>query len=266
MQTSIFLNGTIKNNSKSMKEEQIKDIVFKYNDSDERVFHPHPISRMMANVIDVKSDDIVLDLCTGSGIFAIVAAHFGAQKVFAVDLSPYSLKTAKNNALLNNIPEDKLEFIESDYFSNVPDVKFDKIYSNPPCMPICDECLSENEYFKLAVNGGYDGSFFYNKVINESISYLKPDGELIIPVPKWSNWKSIIYAIEQKYTYKVIAKDDVRYYLSDNSPQLKNCIKRLSDRGIIDVSIVNEEIYAEVLICKCIPKQHNPLSLNLQSK
>ena len=236
-----------------MKEEQIKDFIFKYNDSDKRVFHPRPISRMMANIIDVKSDDIVLDLCTGSGIFAIVAAHFGAQKVFAVDLSPYSLETAKNNAFLNNIPEGQLEFIESDYFSNIPDIKFDKIYSNPPCMIICDD-FSENDGIKLAVDGGNDGTFFYGKVINESISFLKPNGELIIPVPKWCNCKKIISDLEQKYTYEVIVKDNVRYFLNDNTPQLKEYMKRLNDNGIVEMSIVDGEMYAEVLICKCVPK------------
>jgi len=38
------------------------------------------------------------------------------------------------------------------------------------------------------------------------------------------------------------------------SPLLKNCIKRLNEDSIIDVNIVDGEIYAEVLIFKCIPK------------
>ena len=237
-----------------MKELKIKDFVFKYDDSDERVFHPHPISLMMANIINVRSNDIVLDLCTGSGIFAIVAAHLGALKVFATDISPYSLDVARENALLNNISQEQLEFIESDYFSNIPDIRFDKIYSNPPCMPICNECFAENEYFKLAVNGGYDGTDYYNKVIDEAISFLKPNGELIIPVPKWSNWKNIISVIETKYTYEVIANNNVRFFLVDKNPQLKKLLKRLNDEKIIDVNIVDKEMYAEVLICKCIPK------------
>jgi len=236
-----------------MKELKTQDFVFRYDDSDERVFHPHPISLIMANIIDVKSDDVVLDLCTGSGIFAIVASKLGAKKVIAVDISPYSLETAKNNATLNNIKSEKLEFIESDYFSNVPNLKFDKIYSNPPCMPICDEYFSQNDYFKLAVDGGYDGSIYYSKVIDESISYLKPRGELIIPVPKWSNWKGIISTIEKKYTYEIIAKDSVRYYLSDKSPKLKELMKNLNNEGIIEVDIIDDEMYAEVLICKCVP-------------
>ena len=128
-------------------------------------------------------------------------------------------------------------------------------------MIICNG-FSENDYIKLAVDGGDDGTIFYSKVIDESISFLKPNGELIIPVPKWSNWKSIISLIEQKYTYEVIAKDNVRYFLSDNTPQLKECMKRLNNEGIIDVGFVDGEIYAEVLICKCVPKLHNSLSLN----
>jgi len=239
-----------------IKELKVKDFVFKYDDSEERVFHPRPISEMMAKIIDVKSDDIVLDLCTGSGIFAIAAAKLGAQKVIAVDKFTIALEVAKNNAILNNVLTQKLEFIESDYFSNVPDIKFDKIYSNPPCMIICDD-FSENDGIKLAVDGGSDGTKDYCKVIDKSITFLKQNGELIIPVPKWCNWKKIISDIEQKYTYEVIAKDNVRYFLTDNTPQLKEYMKRLNDEGIVEMSIVDGEIYAEVLICKCTPKQHN---------
>jgi len=38
-----------------MKELKIKDFVFKYDNSDERFFHPRLIGLMMANIIDVES-------------------------------------------------------------------------------------------------------------------------------------------------------------------------------------------------------------------
>lgn len=235
------------------KEVKIQDMWFKYDDSSNHVFHPHPISLMMANKISVKNDDVVLDLCTGSGIFAIMAAKLGAKKVIAVDISSHALQTAKNNAELNGLDCYRIEFIESDYFSKIPNTRFDKIYSNPPCMPVCEDCLNTNEYFKLAVDGGSDGSIFYRKVIEESLLYLQEDGELMIPIPKWCNWRSIIVSLERWYTYEVVDEQPVRFYLIDRDIRLKKHIEDLYRDKVVDIRIIDNEICADVLICKCTP-------------
>jgi predicted RNA methylase len=63
----------------------------------------------------VKPGDYVIDLGTGSGILAILAAHHGAR-VTAIDANSESLKYAQNAARINGVV-DKIEFIES-HFSN----------------------------------------------------------------------------------------------------------------------------------------------------
>lgn len=55
----------------------------------------------------LRSGDRLLDLGCGSGILSIAAMLLGAQDVLAVDIDESSVKTAKENALKNNIPEEK---------------------------------------------------------------------------------------------------------------------------------------------------------------
>jgi len=50
----------------------------------------------------VKKDDIVLDLGTGSGIMALLAAKLGAKKVYAVELDDFIAEIAKRAVLANN--------------------------------------------------------------------------------------------------------------------------------------------------------------------
>jgi len=52
-----------------------------------------------------RKDLSVLDLGTGSGILAIVAAKLGAKEVWAVDLDPLSVEAAKENTERNHISE-----------------------------------------------------------------------------------------------------------------------------------------------------------------
>ena len=51
----------------------------------------------------VRSPNLVVDLGTGSGILALAAKCLGARKVVGIDNDPIAIRTAKQNALLNEI-------------------------------------------------------------------------------------------------------------------------------------------------------------------
>jgi ribosomal protein L11 methylase PrmA len=61
----------------------------------------------------VKSDDYVIDIGTGSGIFAILAAREGA-KVTAIDVNQESLAYAREAARLNGV-EENIEFVHTHF-------------------------------------------------------------------------------------------------------------------------------------------------------
>ncbi len=67
----------------------------------------HPTTRdclrAMADLRGRHPFEGVLDLGTGTGILALAAARLGAKHVFAVDLNPLCVKTAKRNVELNGL-------------------------------------------------------------------------------------------------------------------------------------------------------------------
>ncbi len=82
--------------------------------------------------MDADKVDRILDLCTGSGCIAIACCYaFPDAQVDAVDISTQALAVAGINCERLDV-EDQLNLIESDCFTNVPDVKYDIIVSNPP--------------------------------------------------------------------------------------------------------------------------------------
>ena len=107
---------------------------FKVN---KNVLIPRPETEELVSLIlknDMKNKT-VLDIGTGSGCIAITIAKHCGCKVFATDISERSLKTAKENAQLNNVD---VNFIKHDIlkekeiiFENKK-IKFDVIVSNPP--------------------------------------------------------------------------------------------------------------------------------------
>ncbi len=83
-----------------IKTYNIKGLNIQIDESDEQVFQPHPITTLLAKSIFIKPTDIVLEVCSGSGLIAIAAAKLGAKKVYASDISQSACSATKNNGIL----------------------------------------------------------------------------------------------------------------------------------------------------------------------
>lgn len=82
-----------------------------------------------AVLAEVREDDRVLDMGTGCGVNAVLAAS-RAREVLAVDVNPVAVQAARANAERNGVA-DRVEVHESDVFSAV-DGRFDLMVFDPP--------------------------------------------------------------------------------------------------------------------------------------
>ena len=71
----------------------------------------------------------VLDMGTGSGVCAVIAARY-ARRVVAVDINPEAVRCAGINAMLNHV-EHKIDIRHGDLFAPVKE-RFDVVLFNPP--------------------------------------------------------------------------------------------------------------------------------------
>ncbi len=99
------------------------------------VFNPKVprTGEFLASHIDsrlVHDDSDVLDMGTGSGVCAIVAARL-ARRVVAVDINPEAVRCAGINGLLNHL-EQKIDIRHGDLFDPVVAERFDLVVFNPP--------------------------------------------------------------------------------------------------------------------------------------
>lgn len=137
------------------------------------------------NIAKKNNSKKILDLCTGSGAIAVSLAKYLPQaEITAIDISNEALKSAKKNAISNNV-ENQITFISSDMFTNLNEEKFDVIVSNPPYIKTNViknlDIQVQNEPY-IALDGGKDGLYFYKKIINESYQYLKYNGYLCLEI------------------------------------------------------------------------------------
>ncbi len=115
----------------------------------------------------------ILDLCTGSGIIAIVLAKELGQQVVAIDYSMAALQVARENARRHDVSH-LISFVQSDLisaFQMVP--QFSMVVSNPPyvsCQELMYDLMPEVELYEphLALDGG-DGGLHIIKQIHAQL-------------------------------------------------------------------------------------------------
>ena len=127
----------------------------------------------------------VLDLCTGSGCLAILAAQaFPEARIDAVDLSPDALAVARRNVDDYTLAT-RVSLIESNAFAALSGNIYDLIISNPPYVNAVAMAGLPDEYRRepsLALASGDDGLDFTRIILDEAAAHLKPGGLLVVEI------------------------------------------------------------------------------------
>lgn len=158
---------------------------------DERVIVPrsfigellrNSLSAVVADPADVRR---ALDLCTGSGCLAILAAHtFPEANIDAADISDDALAVARQNVGDYGLSE-RINVVASDVFMGLAGQRYDLILSNPPY--VSDDAIANfppehRAEPVLAHAGGCDGLDIVRRILKEARQHLTPDGALIVEI------------------------------------------------------------------------------------
>ncbi|AEC19263.1 heme biosynthesis protein [Pusillimonas sp. T7-7] len=158
---------------------------------DQRVIIPRsPISELLDDglapwVADADDVDFVLDLCTGSGCLAVLAAlAFPNAQVDAVDLSEHALEVADENIELSGL-DGRITTHCSDLFEQLPDCEYKLIICNPPYVNNHSMEHLPQEYRHeptMALAGGDDGMDLIRRLLQQAPAFMAPDGLLVLEI------------------------------------------------------------------------------------
>ena len=159
---------------------------------DERVIVPRSfIGELLARdglaaaVADPLAPQRVLDLCTGSGCLAILAAEaFPNAHIDAADISDDALAVARRNIADYGL-ERRITLHASDLFDGLPSARYDVILCNPPYVTAAAVAAFPPEYQAepaLAHLGGTDGLDLVHQILRDCGAYLAPHGTLVMEI------------------------------------------------------------------------------------
>ena len=158
---------------------------------DERVIVPRSFvaellrEQLSPWVVNPDEAGSVLDLCTGSGCLAILAAHaFPNALVDAADLSPDALAVAERNVTDYGL-QNRITLVKSDLFAELGKKKYDIIISNPPYVDAQSVDALPPEYLhepKMSLGSGKDGLDATRTILDQAAQHLSDNGILIVEI------------------------------------------------------------------------------------
>jgi release factor glutamine methyltransferase len=134
----------------------------------------------------------ILDMCTGSGCILLSLLKYSNEcEGVGIDISKEALIVARENASRLGLDAeflcgDLFEPLENYVSKKTKDRLFDVIVSNPPyietaVIPTLMPEVREHEPM-MALDGMEDGLYFYRKIVDKSIGYIRKGGNLFFEI------------------------------------------------------------------------------------
>jgi SAM-dependent methyltransferase len=144
------------------------------------VFAPTHTSRTIAEALDIREGDIVVDVGCGSGVLSFVAARLGAGRIVGCDISADAVEVARANAERLGL-DDRCEFRVGSLLDPVGDVQADVVIGDVSGIP--DEIAEVAGWFPDGRAGGPTGAELPTAMLEslEGSRTLRAGGSLYLP-------------------------------------------------------------------------------------
>ncbi len=140
--------------------------------TDENVYVPAEDSYLLAENLEIKEGQSVLEIGTGSGIVAMYASRL-TDKITVSDINFDACELARKNFEANNI--ENIEILFGNMFEPVEKRKFDVILFNTPYLPTEDDEVIDDT-INYAFDGGLNGRKVIDLFLNEVGNHLNDGG------------------------------------------------------------------------------------------
>lgn len=157
------------------------------------VYEPAEDTFLLAENLDIKRRDEVLEIGTGTGLVAVTAAQ-RSRKVTATDINEDAIRCATKNTIANRTYN--VELRKGNLFEPVGNEKFDLILFNTPYLPTKEDEKFDDE-INAAWDGGADGRAIIDKFLEEVKDHLNEGGRVQLVQSSLSDNEKTIHKLEE---------------------------------------------------------------------
>ena len=171
-------------------------------DPAEGVFMPSANGLFYANSITINPGESVIDIGTGSGVLAILAAQSGASSVTATDTDSRSVEAARHNAFLNQV---EVDFYRESLFGNIS-TRFDVIMANLPNEIVAPAELERLDAADAKVfEGGNEGNESILALLAAAKDHMYDHSRLYLAIHTLTNYHQTLSTALQDYRLRLLS-------------------------------------------------------------
>ncbi|MFG2887958.1 HemK2/MTQ2 family protein methyltransferase [Streptomyces sp. NPDC048248] len=201
------------------------------------VYAPQADTYLLASALHgerITGDMDVLDICTGSGALALLAARMGAR-VSATDISRRAVITARMNAARAG---HHVRVLRGDLTAPVAEQRFDMVVSNPPYVPAPQTHRTHSHGPAVAWDAGHGGRQALDRICAQAHDVLRPHGVLLMV-------HSGLCGVEE--TLRRLTDTDLRCSVTNRchvpfGPVITQRLSWLRSRGLVGADEDTEEL------------------------
>jgi SAM-dependent methyltransferase len=215
------------------------------------VFAPTHTSRTIAEALDIREGQTVIDVGCGSGVLSFVAARLGARRVIGCDLSASAVQVARDNARRLTL-EERVEFRVGNLLEPVRGERADVIIGDVSGIP--DEIAEVSGWFPDGRAGGPTGAELPAAML-ESIrdtECLAPGGSLYLPTGTIQAEKKIL-----EVARRIFGSANLQSLLSREFPlpevvAKSRAVARMMKEGILDLHARGSRLLWRLQVWRCV--------------
>ncbi|WP_458206314.1 HemK2/MTQ2 family protein methyltransferase [Haladaptatus sp. NG-SE-30] len=148
------------------------------------VYQPAEDSHLLAEVAgeEVSSNELVLEVGTGSGYVAEYVGDETGARVFGSDVNPHACERARERGV---------EAVRGDLVAPFRDGVFDAVLFNPPYLPTDSE-EERDDWMERALSGGESGREVIDPFLDSVGRVLAPEGRVFLLVSSLSGVEEVV--------------------------------------------------------------------------
>ena len=213
------------------------------------VFAPSKTSLVLADALEVRPGEVVIDVGCGSGVLSLVAARLAAERVYGCDVSADAVDVARANARRLGL-EARTEFRIGNLLEPVSDVEADVVIGDVSGIP--DPVAEITGWFPEGRGGGPTGAELPVAMLESIGDCLKTGGRLYLPTGTIQAENKVLEVARRVFgaaNMEVVAE---REFPLPNLVARSKAVARLVSDGLLNLSLRGSRLLWRLAIWRCV--------------
>jgi methylase of polypeptide subunit release factors len=210
------------------------------------VFEPNSTSRVLADALEVRPGEVVIDVGCGSGVLSFVAARLDAGRVYGTDISVEAVRVAGENARRLGL-SDRTEFRAGNLLEPLPGIAADVVIGDVSGIP--DEVAEVAGWFPDGHAGGPTGAEMPLAMLESVGAHLKPGGRMYLPTGTLQDENRILAAARRLFRLEEVAE---REFPLPALVAHSKAVARLMADGLLNLRERGSRLLWRLAIWRCV--------------